>query len=100
MGVGRVPTDAVLVSFIGAFVLSVGLSYLLFLSYPESRGAGERVRTLWLITGVQRICVALFVALAAISKRLEAAWLLVSVYDLAIAVVQLAILRPKVASRQ
>lgn len=99
MGIAQPPAELVFVSFVGAFVFAVGLSTLFFLRYPRTPSELASVRTLWLITGVQRLCVALFVAGACFGSKLEPAWLLVSGYDLAFAILQLAVLRPRYQER-
>lgn len=95
MGIRHPPADLIAVSFVGAFVFSVGLSYLLFLRRPASAERIAAVRALWLVTGVQRICIALFVAMAVLARSLELAWSLVSAYDASIAAFQLFVLRPR-----
>lgn len=93
MGVQRLPTDITLVSFIGAFVFSVGLSYLIFWRFPDTERQIVGLQTMWLVTGIERLCVALFVAIACFSGRLEPAWISVSIVDFCIAVFQFTFMR-------
>ena len=95
MGVNEIPTEPVLVSFIGAFVLSVGLCYLLFAQTPRSLPELAAARAAWLITGLQRLCVGCFVLIAVASKQMEPAWFSITIVDLSIAAFQLTGLRRK-----
>jgi hypothetical protein len=83
------PTDAeIYISFIGAFVFSVGLAclYGAFLAYR--RRLGRRLEMLWLLTGVTRASVAVFVFVQVALGGLESGWLTVAVVDGACVVIQ------------
>ena len=89
MGVRQEIHDLILVSFIGAFVLAVGLSYLAFASPPRNSAQLSEVRAAWLITALVRLCVGVFVAAACASQRLDPAWLTITAFDLSLATFQL-----------
>jgi hypothetical protein len=74
---------AALVSWIGAFVFSVGLSYGFALRGPE---AGE---TVWRSTALTRLTVAVFLAVMIGNHRLSAAWVTVAMTDAMVAIVQI-----------
>ena len=74
-------------SWIGVFVLSVGLSYGLALS---NRRRGE---TVWMFTSLARMLVAVFLTFRILDESLDMAWAWVALADAAVAIVQVAILR-------
>jgi hypothetical protein len=84
MRVRVMPAETVFLSFIGAFVFGVGLSYLLF-----RRSQGAFAEALWRITGVVRLCVGSFVAIACVRHQLDPAWATVSVTDLGLGIFQI-----------
>lgn len=84
MGIRVMPTELITVSFIGAFVFGVGLSYLVLY-----RAAGLMAETGWRVTGLVRLCVGGFVGIACARQLMEPAWLSVSVTDLALGGFQL-----------
>lgn len=81
------PDALVFLSWIGVFVMSVGLSYGLALG---KRGRGESV---WVFTSLVRILVALFLTVRILEGSMPKVWALVAFSDGAVAVVQIAILR-------
>ena len=81
------PDALVFLSWIGVFVMAVGLSYGLALN---RRGRGEAV---WMITSGVRMMVAVFLTFRILDNSLENPWVLVAVSDTAVAIVQIAILR-------
>ena len=84
-----VPADALIyVSFIGAFVLSVGLAclYGAFLTYR--RQMGRQLETVWVLTALTRGSVALFVGAQVAAQSLPAGWLTVALMDGACVVIQ------------
>ena len=89
MGIREIPEALVFVSFIGAFVFAVGISYLAFSRLPRSARGVAIAETAWLITGLERGCVGLFVAWACVRHSLEWAWITVSVVDLTLATFQI-----------
>lgn len=78
----------VFVSWIGVFVLAVGLSYGLAL-LPRRR-SGE---TVWMITAWVRLMVALFLTVKILDQSLPLAWAAVGLTDGVVALVQIVILR-------
>jgi hypothetical protein len=81
------PDALVFLSWIGVFVLSVGLSYGLALS---NRRRGE---TVWMFTSLVRMLVAVFLTFRILDESLDMAWAWVALADAAVAIVQVAILR-------
>lgn len=77
----------VFVSWIGVFVMSVGLSYGLALG---KRGRGEAV---WMFTSLVRISVAVFLTVRILDGSLAKAWAMVALADAAVALVQMVALR-------
>jgi hypothetical protein len=88
MGI-HAPSDAVpYLSFIGAFVYSVGLACC-YGAFLIGRGVGcARVETIWLLTAFTRSAVAIFVGLRVMDGTLDAAWLTVAVSDGACVLIQ------------
>ena len=89
MGIRHVVSEPIFISFIGAFVFAVGLSYLLFATPPRDSGQICEVKTAWLITAIVRLCAGAFVAAACLGGQLEPAWLGITFVDLSLAVFQL-----------
>ena len=81
------PDALVFISWIGVFVMSVGLSYGLAL------GESGHGRTVWIITSLVRYMVAAFITFRIINGSLHQAWALVALADGAVAMVQTAVLR-------
>ena|SRR5271157_705734 len=78
----RAPSDSLIyVSFIGAFVLSVGLAcfYGAFLVYRG--GCRTKLEIVWVLTAVTRASVAIFVMGQLITNTLDAGWLMVAAAD-------------------
>jgi len=87
-GVAVPSADAlVYLSWIGAFVGGVGLSYGLAL------GERRRGRAVWQVTALVRALVAVFVISRIVGGALVSVWLVVALTDLVAAVVQIAVLR-------
>ena len=82
------PDALVFLSWIGIFVMAVGLSYGFALG--KHRGCGE---TVWAFTALVRILVAFFLAVRIAGGSLESAWAVVALSDCVVAVVQIVILR-------
>jgi hypothetical protein len=90
----HVPADALpFISFIGAFVLSVGLAclYGAWLTYRKASAA--KIEIIWLLTAITRGSVAIFVVAQVISGSLESGWLTVAASDGACVLIQAAGLR-------
>jgi hypothetical protein len=76
------PTDALTyLSFIGAFVFSVGLSCLYGARVMFRRGNPCKLEMVWLLTAITRASVAIFIVTQILSQSLEAGWLTVAVTD-------------------
>lgn len=82
------PDAMIFLSWIGVFVMAVGLSYGLALG--RHRGAGE---TVWMFTSLARILVAVFLIIQITQENMAPAWLLVALSDGLVAFVQMVILR-------
>ncbi|SFS16644.1 hypothetical protein SAMN05421771_2947 [Granulicella pectinivorans] len=68
-------------SYIGAFVLSVGLACWYGAMLAARPGSLAKLEVVWLLTGITRAIVALFVLTKILSGGLEAGWLTVAVSD-------------------
>ena len=83
------PADAMLyLSFIGSFVLSVGLSCLYGAWLMARRKSPCKLEVVWLLTAITRACVAIFVITQFLTQTLEAGWLTVAITDSACVVIQ------------
>ena len=87
MGV-HAPQDATpYVSYIGAFVLSVGLACLSGVRLV-ARHAPDRLEMVWLLTTFSRSAVAIYVIKCILAGELEPAWITVALFDSTCAVIQ------------
>ncbi|HEV2485765.1 MAG TPA: hypothetical protein VGT08_09555 [Terracidiphilus sp.] len=85
----QAPPDALIyVSFIGAFVFSVGLTclYGAFLAYKGN--CRTKLEVVWLLTAVTRASVAIFVIGQVLSSTLDVGWLTVAATDGACVLIQ------------
>ncbi len=88
MGV-HVPADALpFLSYIGAFVLGVGIACFYGAILAMGLFFVERLEVVWLLTSITRGLVAVFVGVSILRGTLEAGWATVAVTDGAIALVQ------------
>jgi hypothetical protein len=78
----------VYLSFIGAFVLSVGLSCLYGARLMILRGSRCRLEDVWLLTAMIRASVAIFVITQILTHALGAGWLTVAITDGACVLIQ------------
>jgi hypothetical protein len=78
----------VYLSWIGVFVMAVGLSYGFALG--KHRGHGE---TVWMFTSLARIMVAVFLVIQITRETMAPAWMGVALSDGFVALVQMMILR-------
>ncbi len=77
-----VPRDATpFLSFIGAFVLAVGISYLYGALLIHRTGGVPRLEAVWLLTAIIRSSVAIFVLAAVLNGTLAAGWLTIAIFD-------------------
>lgn len=89
LGINPPSSDAlVFLSWIGAFVMGVGLSYGMALG--NCRGRGEAV---WAFTALVRMLVAGFLVVSISRGVLESIWAVIALSDGVVAVVQIVILR-------
>lgn len=79
----------ILMRFVGAFVLGVGLSYLWGLATARFDRRSQRLHGVWGATAAIRACIAAFTLTAVATKQLEPAWLVVSASDATLAAIQL-----------
>ncbi len=84
------PDAMVFLSWIGVFVMAVGLSYGLALG--RHRGSGEAV---WMFTSLARILVTVFLVIQITRENMAPAWLVVALSDGMVALVQMVILRKR-----
>ncbi len=77
-----VPYDAIpFLSFIGAFVLAVGLSYLYGALLVRRSSGVPRLEAVWLLTAIIRSSVAIFVLAAVVNGTLAPGWLTIAIFD-------------------
>jgi len=80
----HVPDDAIpYFSFVGAFVLSVGLACLYGALVMARRGSPCKLEVVWLLTAITRASVAIFLVAQVTAHLLEAGWLTVAAFDAA-----------------
>lgn len=83
------PSDALTyLSFIGAFVLSVGLACLYGAIQMVREGSTSTLQAVWLLTAFTRASVAVFVVTQILAHSLEPGWLTVAATDGACVVIQ------------
>jgi hypothetical protein len=81
MGV-HAPADALpFLSYIGAFVLSVGLACLYGALLMVRGGSRSKLEAVWLLTAITRASVAFLVVAQILAHSLEAGWLTVAIFD-------------------
>jgi hypothetical protein len=83
------------VSYIGAFVFSVGLCYLYGALLIAVEARSERMEMVWLLTAFTRSAVAIYVLKGVFVGDLEFGWITVAVFDAACALIQAIGLRRK-----
>jgi hypothetical protein len=88
MGVHRLPQPIEFASFIGVFVLGVGLAYFSVPGPPLHGIYAARWRTVWLLTALIRTLVATFLLAEISTGRMERAWITVAITDGALAAFQ------------
>lgn len=82
------PDTLPFLSYVGVFVLSVGLAclYGAMLTTPGVRA--EKLEVVWLLTAVTRALVALFVLTKVVTGTLEPGWITVAITDALFASIQ------------
>jgi putative flippase GtrA len=83
------PADALpFVSFVGAFVLAVGLSYL-YGGYLTFRSDSQtKLEVVWLLTALMRASVAIFVVQQILAGTFGMGWVSIAAFDGACVVIQ------------
>jgi hypothetical protein len=85
----HVPADAMpFLSFIGAFVFSVGLACLYGALVMAHRGNPCKLEVIWLLTAFTRASVAIYLVTQILAHTLEAGWLTVAITDGACVLIQ------------
>lgn len=85
----RTPSDALTyISFIGAFVFSVGLACFYGALLAYHKGNRTRLEIVWLLTAFTRAGVAIFVIEQVLGNTLEGGWSMIAVFDGACALIQ------------
>jgi hypothetical protein len=83
------PKEAnVYLSFVGAFVFSVGLAYLFGAYVVVARGCRRELEMIWLLTAIVRASVAVFVFASVFTGALNSGWLTVAATDGALVLIQ------------
>jgi hypothetical membrane protein len=88
MGLHAVAESLPYLSFIGAFVLSVGLACLYGASVMIRRGNPCKLEVVWLLTAITRASVAIFVIVQILAHALDAGWITVAFTDGACVLIQ------------
>jgi len=96
MGIGMVEGTSPFVRFVGAFVLGVGLSYFPPFLWQGREKCDAALRAVFVTTGLIRLSIGLFTAVAVLTGTLPWPWLSVTFSDLTLAVLQALIVRGKV----
>lgn len=81
MGFHVTPDADPYVSYIGAFVLSVGLACLYGVLLIRRRAPKSNLEVVWLLTAFSRSAVAIYITSAVVTGTLERGWLGVAVFD-------------------
>ena len=93
MGIPVIPSEPVYMQWIGAFVFSVGFSYLVPFAARQREVRNARLRGMLEVTALVRFAVAAFILTAVLRGSLVSAWLSVFFTDLIFAVIQVVILK-------
>lgn len=85
----QAPADATpFLSFIGAFVLAVGLCYIYGALLVDRAGCSSRLEAIWLVTAIIRSSVAAYVVSGVLVGTLAPGWMTIAVFDGACALIQ------------
>ena len=96
MGITVLPAEPLFQQWIGAFVCSVGCSYLFPFLLPAGPARDRRAAGILTMATIVRIFSAAFTGVAIATGALEPAWLSVTFTDATLAVLQIIVLRRKV----
>ena len=88
MGLHPAADTTPFISYIGAFVLSVGISYLYGAYLIAVDAPSARIEIVWLLTAFTRSAVAIYVFKSVLVGDLEFGWITVAAFDAACAVIQ------------
>lgn len=99
MFITTMPSEPVYMSFIGAFVMAVGFSYLLPLLDRDLARRDARLCGVLEATALIRLTIGSFVGACMLLGRLEPAWMVVSLSDLALGATQVFLLQRGVFAR-
>ncbi len=84
------PVSLPFLSFIGVFVLSVGIACLYGAYLVRAPRLAPKLEVVWLLTAISRGCVALFVSFSILAGTLDPGWVDVAITDGAFALLQIA----------
>ena len=88
MRLQQIPNTLPFLSFIGAFVLSVGIACLYGAVLAHRAASLPKLEVVWLLTAVTRAMVAVLIVAKTLSGALETGWTIVAVSDGAFALLQ------------
>jgi hypothetical protein len=88
MGLHVVPNTLLFLSYIGVFVLSVGLACLYGAALTRTPASLQKLEVVWLLTAITRGLVAAFIVWKILTGLLEPGWAAVAISDGAFAVLQ------------
>ena len=88
MGLHAAAESLPYLSFIGAFVLSVGLACLYGAKVMIRRGNPCKLEVVWLLTAITRASVAIFIVMQILAHAFEVGWIGVAFFDGACVLVQ------------
>lgn len=90
LGVSEVVSDDIFVRYIGAFVLSTGLCYLIpFFSSWTGINFTLCTRAIYCSTAVVRFCIGMFVVTGILFGSLSLNWIIVACSDLSLCILQI-----------
>lgn len=89
MGIAQLPESGVFVTFVGSFVLGVGLTYLtLLVRYRRGVSSSLAWEAQWRATALIRACVAVVLLFQIVTGRMAPAWISVVLTDGLLAALQ------------
>lgn len=96
MGITTLPLEPLFQRWIGAFVCSVGCSYLFQFLLPAGPARDQRSVGILTMATIVRVFIAVFSGVAIATGALEPAWLSVTFTDATLAILQVIVLRKKI----
>ena len=88
MGLNAPADAAPYISWIGAFVFSVGIAYLYGAMLIALRAPAERTEIVWLLTAFTRSAVAIYVLKSILAGQLQFGWITIALFDAACVLIQ------------